>query len=120
MSDERQFIERVGRELEAQLEHQSPALQGRLRAARREALASGSGVTPRRHWLPAVAASFFVVVAAGTVWYQLSERPDTALESLLQTATAGDLQLLNEGDDIEFYRDLEFYYWLEQEQNHAG
>jgi hypothetical protein len=43
-----------------------------------------------------------------------------ALESLLQTASVVELQLLNEGDDIELYRDLEFYFWLEQEQANAG
>ncbi len=120
MNEDKQFIDRINRELDGQVEGLSPAALGRLRAARREALDGASRTAAHRHWLPAVAASFFVVLATTAIWYEVGRGPDESLESLLQTATVTDQQLLGEGDDIELYRDLEFYFWLEQEQQHAG
>jgi hypothetical protein len=120
VNDEKQLIDRISRELNTQLDGLPPSTLGRLRAARREALAAAHRPAPRRHWLPAVAASLFVVVATGVIWFELLRTPDLAVESLLQTASVDVLQLLDEGDDIELYRDLEFYYWLEQEQANAN
>lgn len=120
MSDEKRFIDRISSELDTQVEGLSPSTLGRLRAARREALDAAHRPAPRRHWLPAVAASLFVVVATGAIWFELIRTPDLGVESLVQTASVDVLQILDEGDDIELYRDLEFYYWLEQEQANAG
>lgn len=120
MNDEKQFIDQVRCELDSQVEGQGASLQGRLRAARRVAL---DGVTPAaspHRWIPALVVSLFVVVAVSVLWFDAARSPDVALESLLQTATIADQQILHEGDEIEFYRDLEFYFWLQQEQAHAG
>ncbi|MCW8917356.1 MAG: DUF3619 family protein [Gammaproteobacteria bacterium] len=126
MNDDR-LIERIRGELDGRAEGLTPSTLGRLRAARRAALDSASRRAPRRHWLPAVAASFFVIVATGVIWFELSRAPQTApqmaLASLPQIAAMSELPLLDEsdeGDDLELYRDLEFYYWLEQELPHAG
>jgi hypothetical protein len=118
VNDDR-FIERIRGELDGRAEGLAPSTQGRLRAARREALDSAHHRTAHRRWLPAVAASLFVMVATGTVWFELIRTPDLAAE-LLQTAAMSEMPLLDEGDDLELYRDLEFYYWLEQELPHAG
>ena len=120
MNDEKEFIGRVRRELDGQVEGQAASLQGRICAARREAL---DGVTPAaisHRWMRALAASLFVVVAVSALWFDAARSPDVALESLLQTATIADQKILHEGDEIEFYQDLEFYYWLQQEQANAG
>jgi ferric-dicitrate binding protein FerR (iron transport regulator) len=120
VNDEQRFIDRITGELNAQVEGQAPATLGRLRAARREALAAAQRPAPRRHWLPALAASLIVAVVSSVIWFELRHTPELELESLLQTASIDEQQLIDEGDDIELYRDLEFYYWLEQEQAHAG
>ena len=120
MNEDKQFIDRINRALDDQVEGQAPSALGRLRAARREALDAASRPAPHRHWIPAIAASFFVVLATTAIWFEVGRGPDDALGSLLQTASITDQQLLDEGDDIELYRDLEFYFWLEQEQKHAG
>ncbi len=120
MSDEKAFVVRAREQLDAGVEAQSPALQGRLRAARREALSRVAQRAPRRHWLPALAASVFVVVATTAIWLETAREAPFPGEAMLQSVSVADQQLLGEGDDIEFYQDLEFYYWLEQEQYHAG
>lgn len=120
MNDDRQFIDRVTSELNRQVEGQAPSTLGRLRAVRREALGAARRPAPRRLWLPAVAASLLVAFVTTALWFDARHTPEMALESLLQTASVDELQLLNEGDDIELYRDLEFYFWLEQEQVNAG
>jgi hypothetical protein len=120
MIDDRPFIDRINSELDSRVEGQHPSTLGRLRAARREALDASHRAAPRRLWLPAVAASLLVAVVTTALWFNTLHTPEMALESLLQTASVVELQLLNEGDDIELYRDLEFYFWLEQEQANAG
>jgi hypothetical protein len=115
MSDDRAFLDRVRQELEQQVEEQSPALQGHLRAARREALEGGTASASHRYWRPALMASLFLVVATMALWFQAIEQPPLDSGELLQTASSADLQILNEGDELELYRDLEFYYWLEQQ-----
>lgn len=120
MSDERELVQRIRQELDARVEAQSPTLQGRLRAARREALQGRLPRTGHRLWLPAVAASLFAVVATTSLWLQQAERSGNGVEVLLQAANEADLQLLRAGDDIELYQELEFYYWMQQERAHAG
>ena len=120
MSDEMQFLQRISDELDEQVTAQSPALQGRLRAARRTALEGRSKLHQRRFLLPGVASALVLTVAISTLWFQAVERPEVTLATMLQAATASDLQLLHGTDEMELYRDLEFYYWLEQEQAHAG
>jgi hypothetical protein len=120
MSDDRQFLERIRDELDAAVEAHPPALQGRLRAARREALSAAARHATPRLWIPAVAASLFAVVAITSLWMPPAGQPDSTTEALLQAASDVDMQMLKAGDDIEFYQNLEFYYWLEQEQAGAG
>ncbi len=120
MSDETKFLHRIRDELDSQVAAQSPALQGKLRAARRRALEGRSDASSRRFLLPGLASALVLTVAITTLWFQALERPEVALETMLQAATSSDLQLLNSTDEMELYRDLEFYYWLEQEQGYAG
>lgn len=118
MSDERQLLQRIRQQLNSEVEAQTPALQGRLRAARREAL-EGRRRRVVRYWIPALAASLFAVVATTSLWVQ-HEGAGRDGEALLQAASEVDIQMLNAGDDIELYQNLEFYYWLQQEQTGAG
>lgn len=120
MNGEKQFVDRVKRELDGQVAMQSTPLLGRLRAARRTALAGRGGAHAHRFLWPGLVSALFLAVAISTIWFPALERPEMALESMLQAATATDLQILNEMDEMELYRDLEFYYWLEQEQANAG
>ena len=120
MKDESQFIDRVRGELDRQLDLQPLLVQARLRAARRDALDSANLHARQRRWVPALAASLFVVVATSVIWFEVKHSAEDELARFIQTASVADRQLLEQGDEIELYQDLEFYYWLEQEQGHAG
>ncbi len=120
MSEDRAFLQQLRRELDRQVEGQSPSLQGRLRAARREALQAEGRTVSRRLWLPAFAASLFVVVTVAALWFQSIEHASPDAVVLLQAANTLDTKMLNEGDDLELYQELEFYYWLQQESDLAG
>jgi hypothetical protein len=43
--------------------------------------------------------------------FLLEAPPDSGLPPI----TAGDLEILASGEDLEFYDRLEFYHWLEEE-----
>ncbi len=120
VSEEKRFIDSIKRELDQQVAAQSPSLHGRLRAVRRDALAGRSDSPSRRFLLPGVVSALLMIVVSTVIWFQGIERSEAPLETMLQAATVTDLQLLNDTDEMEFYRDLEFYYWLEQVLNHAG
>ncbi len=117
MNDESQLLQRIRKQLDSEIETQSPSVQGRLRAARREALAGNKArSSSHRLWVPAMAASLFAVVVSTSLWLQHNERSDSPSTILLQLANEADMQMINAGDDIELYQNLEFYYWLQQEQ----
>ncbi len=119
MSDESPLLRRIRQELDGRVEGQSPSLQGRLRAARREALATRSASHGFR--LAAMAASFFLVITISVLWFRPSPVPQQHAGGLLQATNSIDQQMLHSGDDIEFYQELEFYYWLQQQEPaHAG
>ncbi len=123
MNEDKRFIELVRQRLDERVEQQSPGLQGRLRAVRREALSGTSGRSAgvaRHRWLGAALASLFVVIASTSLWFESSQGPDNGIESQLLAVSSSDQQMLRQGDDMELYQDLEFYYWLQQEQANAG
>lgn len=122
MSDEqRDFVDKVRATLDARSERLSPSHQGRLRAARRTALAAPRRATAHRLWLPALATAALVVVVVTMAWVS---RPVMEQElSLAQTSrapAAGDFEMLTQDMPLELYQDLEFYYWLEQGEANAG
>ncbi|MEN8168800.1 MAG: hypothetical protein ABFS08_01080 [Pseudomonadota bacterium] len=120
MNDDKPFIDRINSELNSQVEGLAPSTLGRLHAARNDALGTVEDSKIHRGWVPAMAASFFVAAVTSAIWFQASPSPEQTLDSLLQTASVAERQILDEGDDIELYRDLEFYYWLEHEQANAS
>jgi hypothetical protein len=119
-SDERQFVARARASLEARSQQLSPAQAGRLRAARRTALA-GSRRHRYRIWLPATATA--MVVALALLFTGLPRQDAEPPLSLAHNAfeqSAEDLEMLTRDEPLELYRDLDFYYWLAQEGGRAG
>lgn len=94
-------------ELEAKLDGR---IRARLRAVRRQALAVGDRrqrwQRPQR-WMPlgALATGVAVLAVAALVWLSLpsAQVPPLGME---------DLELLAAQENIDFYGDLDFYYWL--------
>ena len=88
------------------------ATLSRLNQNRHQAIeqaAGGSVVGHWNQWLPAtgvVAATVFAVV----LW--TGDRP---VDELAPTARASDLEIILEGDDFEMLENLEFYSWIDLE-----
>ncbi|RMG50913.1 MAG: hypothetical protein D6717_13340 [Gammaproteobacteria bacterium] len=103
--------QKVREALDAQASSLDEQTRARLRAARRQALTSGRGrwlPSARKSRLPAwgaaVAATLVLLLLAG-LWGR-QEAPELPLE---------DLEVLAETDDLDLYRELDFYLWLERE-----
>lgn len=95
-----------------------PAVQGRLRAARREALegrARSRTPAPWFRWVPAgagLAAAALVAVAVLIQGESGPERPVQAADK------ARDMEILLSGNELEMYENLAFYAWVsERERN---
>ncbi|MFA7633622.1 MAG: hypothetical protein WCX90_08235, partial [Thiohalomonadaceae bacterium] len=64
-------------------------------------------------WLPlggVVLASLFVAV----LWLV-----QPAVSPMPELDSAADFELLSGHEDLDFYQELEFYYWLDEEDRHA-
>ncbi len=110
--------ERFVAALKATLDHRLESLDGetteRLEQARRRAMGAGAAQRPPR-WVQAagvaaVAASALLVVS---LWFVGEGGGHDAPELL---PLMEDLELLGTREDIEFFEDLDFYLWLEDEQ----
>lgn len=107
--EDRQLTARARDMLDQRLEELDEETIGRLRAARRKAL---RGLSPRRpRWIvmggwAAAAASFLLVVALWNTSNRVLEAP----------GIFEDLELLSTREDMEFIEDLDFYLWLDDEQ----
>ncbi len=120
MNDEQKFVERARLSLEARAANLDPQLALQLREARRTALAS-----PRRighsGWVPALAAASLAAVFVGVMWFG-AETPSPApgIIQASQENGATDFALLTSREGLDFYEQLDFYYWLEQKSADAG
>jgi len=88
-----------------------PAIAGRLRAARRTALASPHESSARRFLLPAGA--FAVIALASLMVWQPGPAP-TPMQPVAASASAAPTDLPPDADsaDPALYKDLQFYSWL--------
>lgn len=88
------------------------ATLSRLNQSRHRALEHGarqSAVVLNRHWMPAAGVAGAAAVAVA-VW-TLNQQPDEVLPS-----AATDLEIILELDDFEMLEDLEFYSWVELDE----
>lgn len=121
MNDEQQrFIDKARASLDERSQRLSPTLEGRLWAVRRTALSPGRHASPR-FWMPAMAATAMVAVMAVMIWFsQPVEEEGITLARISANDGVADFEMLTQDAPLELYRDLEFYYWLEQGGEHAG
>lgn len=91
---------------------------GQLRAARQRALAvAGKPATTRRLLVPAGA--FAVMALAAVVTLRPQQQAASMPSPMADAHGVEALDLLTDDMSPVFYRDLEFYQWLEKEQPHA-
>lgn len=113
MSDRQQtdpFLRRVTDTLDQAVEELDGAIQGRLRAARREALTARQA---RPAWLlplGGLATAATVAVLALSLWLLPAPQQPALMPSV------EDMVLLSDEAELEFYEDLDFYLWLDSEK----
>jgi hypothetical protein len=114
MSQHDRDLERRARELYLRASRDvDPATAGRLRAARRTALAAPHESAARRLMLPAGA--FAVVALASLMLWQPGVAPKSAPPAVMQSAEADaatDLPPDPDSTDPALYQNLQFYSWL--------
>lgn len=117
------FVERTRQSLDESGAALDAETLARLRQARRRAIQAAERrgwrdglLSGRRPRLAGAAAGGLALAGAALVavllWHP-GHRP-------VPPAAAGDLQLLMSKNSLEFYRDLDFYEWLQERQKRAG
>jgi hypothetical protein len=111
---ERRFIENVRNTLDAAAGSIDGRTQARLSRARARAVDVAGG--PRLRWLGWPAGA----VLAVSILLVLMSWPGRKAEITSEARAFYELEIITGHEDLEFYRDLEFYYWLTQEEKHAS
>jgi hypothetical protein len=112
--EDKLFLQRARAALDAAAQNLDAPTAGRLRAARRRALA---GAGPKSHpraawWLPlgSAAAAGLVLVLGAMLWLGTPN-------GRVPVASMDDMELLTAKDNPEFYAELEFYRWLASQRD---
>ncbi len=112
-----EFARRIRAQLEAENSNLDATTLSRLRQAREQALAiAGREQRIVWQWWPARVGLAAAAVAAALITWQLLPFPQH-VSPLAEMED--DLEILIAEDDVNFYADMEFLIWLEQ-QDHAG
>lgn len=111
---DKQMIDQVKRSLDQQADELDAATLSKLRQARARAVDEmehkTSRLKPRALWTGGLATAGACAVALMLVW---PEDPEITTE--LGPAIA-DAEMLSDENSIEFYQELDFYIWLDQQE----
>ncbi len=115
MDREDKFLQDAKRALDAAEKNLDAGTVARLRAARRTAIEQGlhKPARARPGWLLPVggfATAGIVLAVAGLLWF-------SAPNGNLMQANMGDMELLTAHENPDFFTELEFYEWLEGNEN---
>jgi hypothetical protein len=115
MDHEQSFIEEVRKTLNDATETLDARTRTKLTQVRNRALETGRKPWKRRLAWPAgavLATAFFLYL----VVQQFERSPFIASEA----DVLNDMGIISNREGLDFYRDLDFYYWLSLENEHAG
>jgi len=115
METEDKFLNAAKRALDEAEKNLDAGTVTRLRTARREAIEQGLRRPSRKHpgWLLPVggfATAAIVFAVAGLLWFSAPN------PNLLQ-ANVSDIELLTAHENPEFFADLDFYDWLDNDSD---
>jgi hypothetical protein len=115
MATEDKFLQDAKRALDAAADNLDAGTLARLRAARRQAIEQGLHTPARARpgWLLPVggfATAGIVLAVAGLLWF-------SAPNGNFMQAGVGDIELLTAHENPDFFTELEFYEWLEGNEN---
>jgi hypothetical protein len=109
MNDRPQWTQAAKDLLEESAQNLDATTASRLNRARQNALATRRRTT---HWIiPAGLASACALLLAVAIWH--GRAPPAQMDATALDGSAGDNEAL--ADDDEFYEDLDFYAWLDAE-----
>ena len=118
MNEHPQWTSQAKALLDASAHDLDAATLSRLNRARQIALAQQRKATPR-WFIPAGLVSASALLLAVAVWHERAGSPRTHNAVTAVAATADDADAL--ADDDDFYADLDFYAWLDaQDQDPPG
>jgi hypothetical protein len=115
MGTKDKFLNAAKRALDEAEQNLDRGTLARLRAARREAIEQGLRRAPRLRpgWLLPVggfATAAIVFAVAGLLWF-------SAPNPVLVQANLSDIELLTANENPEFFADLDFYDWLDNDSD---
>lgn len=115
MKTEDKFLQDAKRALDAAEQNLDAGTVARLRAARRQAIEQGlrKPARARPAWLLPVggfATAGIALAVAGVLWF-------SAPNGNFMQAGVGDIELLTAQENPDFFTELEFYEWLEGNEN---
>ena len=125
MTDEamNRFLERARASLDERSQRVRPQMSSRLRAARNQAIESRQNHI-YHGWMPAMASAFAVVMAVG-IWFGNTGQDipkGQLVEKLVYEKRVADVEMLAaaNGNGLKLMQELDFYTWLEQEENRTS
>jgi len=115
-SDPQSWLADVRAHLDDSTQSLDAATLSRLNRARQAALSQRSRVV-RRWWLPAAGlATSCALVLAAVVWYLPGHQAGPVPAHPVASSEAE----IGADEGIEFYQDLEFYAWLDAQEEESG
>jgi len=114
---EKEFTEKVRKTLDTSIEGLEPGIQSRLNRMRNEALEKAAGKKRPFQFLFSkpvaglVAASILLLI---TTLYLKGPSQTTPVNPI------EDIEILSSTDNIDFYENLDFFFWLADEHKNAG
>ena len=120
---EEAFLKKAREALQASTAALPVEVLARLRESRRLAVEAASHPGPawRRHgWVPAGAlAMVFVAVLGGVLWLNGGQQP-AAPGSNFAAGANEDMPIVLNNDGLDMYADMDFYQWMETEDQPAA
>jgi len=112
---EKDFLNKVKKQLDEQSEHLDAATLSKLNQARQAALAQVNPKPSRlkNNWLPASGLAAAVLLTS--VFLFRSEEITTNSNHGMD-----DIEIIASSDNLDLYEQLDFYMWLLEENNSAG
>lgn len=115
--EDKAFLERSKKLFDESVQEIDGKTQSQLNRGRHKALAElqpRKGVRALTGWAPATGAAAAAVVAA-VMWNSNAPPVDSAPAS-----SATDFEILLDGDSLEMFEDLEFYSWMDLDEEAGG
>jgi len=110
-SDDDKFLQRMKEQLDRELDELDPATARRLQKGRLAALEAAERPHRNPLWMPGLALASVSVLAVA-LWLAIPQ------QSSPDVSAFDDLELMADSQELEFYQEAEFYYWLALEESH--